>query len=232
MFAILCAVGVVGALISLVLLIIFYSKEKSIVLPMILVLIFLLLIGGSVFLDFRSINGSAPDSGPVQAKDPDESQNGQSGGDEQHDDQTGPDESKDDNSSQDQIPTDVEEPQETDNTDPIKEPDNSQEEDTEIPQEYKNALVKAAVYSDMMHMSKQAIYDQLVSEYGENFPADAAQYAIDNLQANYKENALKKAKVYYEDMNMSKEAVRNQLTSEYGEKFTEEEANYAIDNLD
>lgn len=31
----------------------------------------------------------------------------------------------------------------------------------------------------MMHMSKAGIYDQLTSEYGEGFEADAAQYAID-----------------------------------------------------
>lgn len=30
-------------------------------------------------------------------------------------------------------------------------------------------------------MSKKGIYDQLTSEYGEAFPADAAQYAVDNL---------------------------------------------------
>jgi hypothetical protein len=30
-------------------------------------------------------------------------------------------------------------------------------------------------------MSKQRIYDQLTSEYGEKFNAEAAQYAIDNL---------------------------------------------------
>ena len=83
-----------------------------------------------------------------------------------------------------------------------------------------------------MHMSKQGIYDQLVSEYGENFPADAAQYAIDNLDADYKANALEKAKDYYEGMNMSKEGVREQLVSEYGEQFTQEEADYAVANLD
>jgi hypothetical protein len=41
----------------------------------------------------------------------------------------------------------------------------------------------------MMHMSKQGIYDQLTSEYGEDFSADAAQYAIDNVQADWKQNA-------------------------------------------
>lgn len=98
--------------------------------------------------------------------------------------------------------------------------------------EYQNALAKAKIYSDTMHMSKQAIYDQLTSEYGEQFPEDAAQYAIDNLKADYKENALEKAKTYQKDMHMSKSAIYDQLISEYGEQFTEEEAQYAIDHLD
>ena len=32
-----------------------------------------------------------------------------------------------------------------------------------------------------MIMSKDSIYDQLTSEYGEKFTAEEAQYAIDNL---------------------------------------------------
>lgn len=102
----------------------------------------------------------------------------------------------------------------------------------DVPQEYQNALKKAEQYSDVMHMSKQGIYDQLTSEYGEGFPAEAAQYAIDNLDADYKANALEKAKSYYIDMSMSKDAVYDQLVSEYGEQFTAEEAQYAVDNLE
>lgn len=102
----------------------------------------------------------------------------------------------------------------------------------DVPAEYLNALKKAKSYSDMMHMSKAGIYDQLTSEYGEGFEADAAQYAIDNLDADWNENALKKAKSYSETMYMSKAGIYDQLTSEYGEQFTAEEAQYAIDNLD
>lgn len=105
-------------------------------------------------------------------------------------------------------------------------------EDTSVPKEYRNALHKAENYSKMMHMSKQRIYDQLTSEYGEKFDAEAAQYAIDNIKGDYLEAALKSAKNYQETMNMSKDAIYDQLTSEYGEKFTAEEAKYAIDNLD
>ena len=105
-------------------------------------------------------------------------------------------------------------------------------EDTSVPKEYRNALHKAENYSKMMHMSKQRIYDQLTSEYGEKFDAEAAQYAIDNIKGDYLEAALKSAKNYQETMSMSKDAIYDQLTSEYGEKFTAEEAQYAIDNLD
>lgn len=98
--------------------------------------------------------------------------------------------------------------------------------------EQKNALKKAESYSNTLYMSKNAIYDQLTSEYGEKFSADAAQYAIDNMKADWNANALKKAKSYQETMSMSKNAIYDQLISEYGEKFTKEEAQYAIDHLD
>lgn len=75
-------------------------------------------------------------------------------------------------------------------------PQSTTEEETEpdIPAEYKSALIKAQTYSDTMHMSKQGIYDQLTSEYGEQFSDEAAQYAVDNVDADWKENALKKQK--------------------------------------
>lgn len=83
-----------------------------------------------------------------------------------------------------------------------------------------------------MYMSKQSIYDQLVSEYGEKFTTDEAHYAIENLNADFNENALKKAKDYQELMDMSSSAIYDQLVSEYGEKFTADEAQYAIEHLD
>lgn len=100
-----------------------------------------------------------------------------------------------------------------------------------LPTEYKSALNKAYAYSEKMAMSKMGLYDQLTSEYGEKFSAEAAQYAIDNVKADWNANALTKARNYQESMSMSPEAIREQLTSEYGEKFTSEEADYAIQNL-
>lgn len=100
-----------------------------------------------------------------------------------------------------------------------------------VPADFESALTKAGQYSEMMHMSKQGIYDQLTSQYGEQFSKEAAQYAIDNLHADYNANALAKAKEYQSEMAMSPAAIRQQLTSNYGEKFTPQEAEYAISHL-
>ncbi|MBM5596964.1 hypothetical protein D8Y16_07430 [Listeria seeligeri] len=105
------------------------------------------------------------------------------------------------------------------------------EKEESIPSEYKSALKKAEQYSSMMKMSKAGIYDQLTSEAGEKFSAEAGKYAIDNLKADYNANALAKAEDYQKTMAMAPEAIRDQLTSSAGEKFTAEEADYAIQNL-
>lgn len=109
--------------------------------------------------------------------------------------------------------------------------ESQEKEEEKVPQEYKNALKKADSYANRMYMSKAGVYDQLTSEYGEGFAPEAAQYAIDNVEADWKENALNKAKSYYEDMALSRDGVYDQLVSEYGEQFTPEEVQYAIDNL-
>ncbi|QFR25262.1 hypothetical protein D1010_12390 [Schleiferilactobacillus harbinensis] len=101
-----------------------------------------------------------------------------------------------------------------------------------IPADYVSALAKARSYATTMDMSKKGVYDQLTSQYGEKFSAQAAQYAIDHLtDIDWAANALAKAKSYQTDMSMSPEAIRDQLTSPYGEQFTQQEADYAIQHL-
>ncbi len=100
-----------------------------------------------------------------------------------------------------------------------------------MPTEYKSALEKAESYSSLMHMSKAAIYDQLISEYGEKFSEEAATYAMENLEADWNANALAQAETYNETMHLSKAGIYDQLVSEYGGKFTAEEAQYAADNV-
>ena len=61
----------------------------------------------------------------------------------------------------------------------------------DVPAEYESALAKARSYAENMHMSKDAVRDQLVSEYGESFPKAAADYAMANLDGiDWNANAL------------------------------------------
>ena len=96
--------------------------------------------------------------------------------------------------------------------------------------EYSAALGKAKSYNSLFHMSKKRMYRQLTSNF-DKFSNDAAQYAVDHLEADYKYNALFNAKNYRKLFNMSKSRLINQLTS-FIDGFTEEEANYAINHLD
>ena len=99
------------------------------------------------------------------------------------------------------------------------------------PAEYISALAQAKTYSDSLHLSKKGIYDQLVSDYGGKFKIVAAQYAIDNLKADYNANALAQAKTYQSQLKLSPAAIKDQLISDYGAKFTVSEADYAVANL-
>lgn len=101
-----------------------------------------------------------------------------------------------------------------------------------VSREYKNALRSAESYLKYSDFSKTKLYEQLTSEYGSKYPADAAQYAIDNVKADWKAEALDAAKAYQKYTPMSDSELYDQLTSEYGSGFTPEEAQYAIDNLD
>lgn len=97
--------------------------------------------------------------------------------------------------------------------------------------EYISALAQADTYANTMHLSKQGVYDQLVSEYGGKFTPEAAQYGIDNVKADWNANALAEAKTYQNDMHLSPAAVRDQLVSSYGGKFTQAEADYAMQHI-
>ncbi len=90
------------------------------------------------------------------------------------------------------------------------------------------ALEKARSLSDLMHLSKQGIYNELVSPGGEKLKADAAQYAIDHLKTNYKVNALTKAQEYSMD-GLDEDEVYNKLVNE--DLFTESEADYAVSHM-
>ena len=105
------------------------------------------------------------------------------------------------------------------------------EEDEVVPFEYEQALKSAQNYVDALHFSRQGLKQQLTSEYGSGFSEEAAEYALDHVDVDYKEEAVEAAQSYLDAMSFSREGLKQQLTSEYGSGFTEEEAEYALDQV-
>lgn len=140
------------------------------------------------------------------------------------------------NSSEDTLPhsTEIHQEESIESQEPTESPapgihEEKQPTTPEVPKEYEAALKRARSYGRIFHMSRNGIYEQLTSDV-EGFTPEAAQYAVDNLDMDYRENAYQKAQDYFEKMNMSKEGIYNQLISSAG-GFTLEEAQYAVDKL-
>lgn len=106
-----------------------------------------------------------------------------------------------------------------------------EEQEADIPREYENALKKAESYLKFSAFSYNGLYDQLTSEFGSGFSAEAAQYAVDNVEADWYAEAVEAAESYLSFSAMSRADLLNQLTSEFGEGFTPEEAQYAVDTV-
>ena len=104
--------------------------------------------------------------------------------------------------------------------------------DEGVSTEFKNALRSAERYLDFSSFSYQGLYDQLTSEYADAYPAEAAQYALDNIEVDWNAEALESAETYLDFSHFSYAGLYGQLTSEYGEEFTAEQAQYAVDTVD
>lgn len=128
------------------------------------------------------------------------------------------------------VPEDKDDSADEDIEDAIEDSSDSVE-DASIPREHKNALRSAENYLRMMPFSKAGLFEQLTSSYGDDYPEEAAQYAVDNVETDWNANALKAAENYLDMMPMSDSELYDQLISEYGDKYTQEQAQYAIDNL-
>ncbi len=135
---------------------------------------------------------------------------------------------------EEEVETEAPEPVETEAPEPVEEEEEETEsEDTgDVSREFEAALQSAESYNEFMPMSKAGLYQQLTSDAGDGYPAEAAQYAIDNVDIDYKENAVKSANNYNELMPMSDQELLDQLTSEAGDGYTMEEAQYALENMD
>lgn len=94
------------------------------------------------------------------------------------------------------------------------------------------AAESAENYISGMAFSRNGLYQQLTSEYGEHFTDEQATYAISYLEENGKvdwnKEAAESAESYLKYSSFSRDELYNQLTSEYGEGFTAEQAEYAL----
>lgn len=94
------------------------------------------------------------------------------------------------------------------------------------------ALHSAYYFARSEHMSKRAVYHQLISKYGEGFSKHAASYAVRHLHGiSWNRNALKSARFYRHSEHLSNYAIYHQLISSYGDMFTKSQARYAIRHL-
>lgn len=101
--------------------------------------------------------------------------------------------------------------------------------ESNVPREHEQALKSAESYLRHSHFSYQGLYQQLTSEYGEGFPPDAAQYAMDNVDVDWNAEAVEAAESYLKYQTFSRQGLIDQLSSEYGSGFTQEQAQQAVD---
>jgi Host cell surface-exposed lipoprotein len=95
----------------------------------------------------------------------------------------------------------------------------------------RRALESAESYLAMSGFSKQGLYEQLSSSYGEGFTQAQAQYAVDHVGADWNREAVQSARSYLEFSPMSRAALIDQLSSSAGEGFTYEQALYAVNKV-
>lgn len=101
---------------------------------------------------------------------------------------------------------------------PVKEDDN-------VSSEFKAALGSAKNYLSIMAFSEGSLKTQLEFE---KFPADAIDYALANVDADWNSEAMESAKNYLSIMAFSDPGLRTQLEFE---KFTPEQIDYAMNNI-
>jgi hypothetical protein len=102
---------------------------------------------------------------------------------------------------------------------------------SEITLAMENALESAEGYLDYSAFSRLGLIGQLTSEYGEGYGVVDATWAVDQLNADWREQAVKSAKSYLEFSSFSRQGLIDQLSSDYGDRFTVEEATYAVNKI-
>ena len=99
--------------------------------------------------------------------------------------------------------------------------------------EQKHAYNACLSYLEYTAFSKQGLIDQLSSEYGEGYPLEVAEFAVNKIEergeVDWVEQAKRSAQNYLDFSDFSKQGLIDQLSSEYGEQFTIEQATEAVE---
>ena len=98
-------------------------------------------------------------------------------------------------------------------------------EDDTVSFEFKQAKEKAKEYMAFQSFSKKGLKEQLEFE---GFSSEAAEWAVENYNADWSSQACAKAREYLEFQSFSEQGLKDQLIFE---GFTEEEAQYAVENV-
>ena len=91
--------------------------------------------------------------------------------------------------------------------------------------EYANVVKTARNYLNFMAFSRKGLIDQLVYE---GYSTESAEYAVDNIGADWNQQCAKKAKDYLEFMSFSREGLYEQLAYE---GFTDEQIQYGLSQV-
>ena len=91
--------------------------------------------------------------------------------------------------------------------------------------EYANVVKTARNYLDFMAFSRKGLIDQLVYE---GYSQESAEYAVDNIGADWNQQCAKKAKDYLDYMSFSRDGLYQQLAYE---GFTDEQIQYGLSQV-
>ena len=107
---------------------------------------------------------------------------------------------------------------------PVSAPDAAPapESEADVPREFQNAVRSANQYLNYTSFSRQGLIDQLLFE---NYSHEAAQFAVDTVDADWNEQAAKKAQEYLDFSSFSQQGLVDQLIFE---GFTPEQAEFGV----
>ena len=99
------------------------------------------------------------------------------------------------------------------------------EEEQQKATEYANVVKTARNYLDFIAFSRKGLIDQLVYE---GYSQESAEYAVDNIGADWNQQCAKKAEDYLDYMSFSRDGLYQQLAYE---GFTDEQIQYGLSQV-